>query len=111
MRREDFGVALALMLIVSLGMAGGIGEALLGRNAIGCALLGRTAIGRALHAHNATGDLGAGAAPVILEVIPTDKRTHGPAEGLTQDDFEMWRDAALRRSLRLRTARRERGGH
>jgi hypothetical protein len=77
------------MLTVSLGMAGGIGGALLGRNAIGCALLGRTAIGRALHAHNATGDLGAGAAPVILEVIPTDKRTHGPAEGLTQDDFEI----------------------
>jgi hypothetical protein len=31
----------------------------------------------------------AGAAPVILELIATDKRTHGPAEGLTQDDFEI----------------------
>jgi hypothetical protein len=57
------------MLIMSLGSGGAIEEA--------------------LYAQNATRDSAASAAPVILEVIATDKRTHAPAEGLTQDDFEI----------------------
>jgi len=80
-------VACTPILIISLGMAGGIGEALLGRTAIGGALLGRTATWDSVT--TATGDPGAGAAPVILEVIATDKRAHAPVEGLPRDDFEI----------------------
>jgi len=95
MRRRDLGAGLAFVLImslapiliISLGMAGGTGEALLGRTAIGGALLWRTATWDS--ATTATGDSGAGAAPVILEVIATDERAHAPVEGLMRDDFEI----------------------
>jgi hypothetical protein len=85
MSRRDFSVGLVFMLIMWLVMGG----------AIGGAPRGRTAIGRALHAHNATGDSAATAAPVIVEVIATDKRAHAPAEGLTQDDFEIMEDRSV----------------
>ena len=74
MRKRDFSVGLAFILIMALEMRGGFGAA--------------------LHAQNATGDSVASVAPtsavpVILEVIATDKHGHVPAEGLTQDDFEI----------------------
>jgi hypothetical protein len=75
MRKRDFDAGVAFMLITSLVMGGAIGEA--------------------LHARSARGDLTAGAAPVILEVMATDKRAHAPAEGLTQDDFEIIEDRGV----------------
>jgi hypothetical protein len=73
MRKPDFRVDLAFLFIGLLGMGGAVGEA--------------------VHARIAAGD--SGAAPVILEVIATDKRAHAAAEGLTQDDFEIMEDRGV----------------
>jgi hypothetical protein len=75
MRRKGFGVALAFVLVMSLGLGG--------------------AMGGALHGRTVTRDSAAGAAPVILDVIATDRRAHAPAEGLTRDDFEIVEDHSV----------------
>jgi hypothetical protein len=88
MRKRDFGVVWAFILIMGIG--GASGEALHAQTLTKESATGESATSVAEDpATTSAEDSAAGAAPVILELIATDKRTHAPAEGLTQDDFEI----------------------